>query len=92
MPRISAAVTSSSRVMNVVHVTFGSLTFAAGASHIVSSFCTPLMEMAADNGEPIVIDTAGNSVGAMGGPWPNAAPRIEMGSDFKSQTSAVEFL
>jgi hypothetical protein len=50
-PRMSTLVTSSSRVTNFVHVTFGSLTFAAGASHIASSFCTPLIDSAAARGD-----------------------------------------
>ena len=88
---MSTLVTSSSRVTNFVQVTLGSLTFAAGASHIASSFCTPLIASAAAIGAPTLMAIAGASTGVIAGPWPSDAPKIGTGSDFKSQASAVAF-
>ncbi len=65
---MSTFVTASSRVMNLVHVTFGSLTRAAGASHMASSFWTPLIESAAATGAPTLIAIAGASTGVSAGP------------------------
>jgi hypothetical protein len=89
---MSTPVTPSSRVMNFVQATVGSLTLAAGASHIASSFCTPLIARAPATGAPTLMATAGNSTGVIAGPWPKVAPKMATGSDFKSQASAVAFM